>query len=785
MVFPTPALQGLIEAMNICGPRAGRRLSVIVTLLCSSVSVASGHQLTSARQPRTTAARQQNGQGNQGSPDNGDRRRIRASRLDDGEAIMLDGRLDEPAWVRAEPAGDFIQIDPDNGSPATEQTEVRIVFHAGALYIGITCFDSDPDGWIAYQRRRDEGLPSDDKIQMTIDTFLDARTGYFFEMNPLGSMADALIDKNGENRAWDGVWNARAWRSEIGWTLEIELPFRTFNFNPGSDTWGINFQRTIQRKNESSIWSGWARNQGLRRMTNAGMVTGIRDVTQGHGLDIKPYGAYISEASPGGGNARMKGEGSAGVDLFYNPTPLLRANFTVNTDFAQTEVDQRQTNLTRYSLFFPEQRDFFLDGATFLDFASNNLRNNDDRGGSTDDQVIPFFSRRIGLSTNATPQRIDYGTKVTGQLGAQDVGLLHVRTGEEDEEGFASENFTVARVRRRMMAQSYIGALYTRRDPAGAGAEAQHTTGLDMSLATSTFRGDQNLEVKAWFLHATRPDASSGNSAFGGTLEYPNDLWNFRFDTTEVQANFDPAVGFLRRQNYRRYAPWLRFRPRPRNNPHIRQFWFDGTIDMMTDLRNELLNRDLEFTLFGMQLQTGDFVAFTATNRRERLDAPFAISRTITLPLGAEYDYSRFRINGRTAERRMLSINGRYETGQFYSGTRTQRQMNLNVRLRPGLLVYLTGEWNSLKLAEGAFSTRLYRLVSETQLSPFIALVNDVQYDSQSAVLGWQSRFRWILAPGNDLYFVYTHNWLDDPLLNRYATLDKRAASKILYTYRF
>jgi hypothetical protein len=594
-----------------------------------------------------------------------------------------------------------------------------------------------------------------------------------------------LIDKNGENRAWDGVWNARAWRGEIGWTLEIELPFRTFNFNPGSDTWGINFQRTVQRKNESSIWSGWARNQGLRRMTNAGMVTGIRDVTQGHGLDIKPYGAYISEASPGGGTARMKGEGSAGVDLFYNPTPLLRANFTVNTDFAQTEVDQRQTNLTRYSLFFPEQRDFFLDGATFLDFASNNLRNNDDRGGSTDDQVIPFFSRRIGLSTNATPQRINYGTKVTGQVGAQDVGLLHVRTGEEDEEGFASENFTVARVRRRMMAQSYIGALYTRRDPAVAGAEAQHTTGLDMSLATSAFRGDQNLELKAWFLHATRPDASSGNSAFGATLEYPNDLWNFRFDTTEVQANFDPAVGFLRRQNYRRYAPWLRFRPRPRNNPHIRQFWFDGTVDVMTDLRNELLNRDLEFTLFGIQLQTGDFVAFTATNRRERLDAPFAISRTITLPLGAEYDYSRFRINGRTAERRMLSINGRYETGQFYSGTRTQRQMNLNVRLRPGLIVYVTGEWNRLKLAEGEFSTRLYRLVSETQLSPFIALVNDVQYDSQSAVLGWQSRFRWILTPGNDLYLVYTHNWLDDPLLNRYATLDKRAASKILYTYRF
>ena len=768
--------------MRIRGPRAGR-LSLIVTLLWTSVAVASAQQLTPSGLPRSNAARQQNGQNGQGSSDTGDRRRMRAFRLNDGESIVLDGRLDEPVWTRAEPAGDFVQIDPDNGQPATEKTEVRIVFDADTLYIGITCYDSDPDGWIAYQRRRDEGLPSDDKIQMTIDSFLDARTGYFFEMNPLGSMADALLDKNGQNRAWDGVWNARASRGDMGWALEIALPFRTFNFNPSNDTWGINFQRTVQRKNESSIWSGWARNQGLQRMTNAGLVSGITNVTQGHGLDIKPYGAYIAEASPRAGSAAMKGDASAGIDFFYNPTPVLRANFTVNTDFAQTEVDQRQTNLTRYSLFFPEQRDFFLDGATFLDFASNNLRNNDDRGGSTDDQVIPFFSRRIGLSASATPQQISYGTKVTGQVGAQDVGLLHVRTGEDD--GFAAEDFTVARVRRRMMAQSYIGALYTRRDPTGAGAEARHTAGLDLSLATTTFRGNQNLELKAWLLHATRPDVSSGNSAFGATLEYPNDRWNFRFDTTEVQENFDPAVGFLRRQNYRRYAPWLRFRPRPQNHPHIRQFWFDGTVDVMTDLQNVLLNRDLEFTLFGVQFQTGDFVALTATNRRERLDAPFAISRDITLPLGSEYDYSRFRINGRTAERRMLSINGRYEAGDFYSGTRTQRQMTLNVRPRPGLIFYVTGEWNSVKLAEGAFSTRLYRLVSETQFNPFIAVVNDVQYDSQSAVVGWQSRFRWILTPGNDLYFVYTHNWLDDPLLNRLATLDKRAASKILYTYRF
>jgi len=368
-------------------------------------------------------------------------------------------------------------------------------------------------------------------------------------------------------------------------------------------------------------------------------------------------------------------------------------------------------------------------------------------------------------------------------VGAQDIGLLHVRTGEDN--GFGSEDFTVARVKRRVMEQSYIGALYTRRDPRLGGGDARHTSGLDLSLATSRFRGSQNLEVNAWFLHATRPDTSTGNSTFGGSIEYPNDRWSASFQTSEVQQNFDPAVGFLRRRNFRRYAPWLQFAPRPRNHPYIRQIRFSGSLDVMTDRENQLLNRDLEFTPFGLNLQSGDNFSISATHRRERLDTPFNISRGITLPVGAVYDFVRFRIFASTANRRVLAVNGRYEVGEFYSGTRAQRNLNLTVRARPGLIVYLTGEWNSVKLPEGDFTTRLYRLVGETQFSPFIALVNDIQFDTQSSGLGWQSRFRWILTPGTDLYVVYTHNWLDDPLLNRFATLDKLAASKVLYTYRF
>ena len=732
-------------------------MSGVVRLLCATLLLTTVAPAAQAQQPQEGPAR----------------RTMRAERLTTGEVIALDGRLDEAVWKRAIPAGDFRQVDPDNGAAATEPTEVRIAFDSDILYMGVTAFDSEPDRSIATQMRRDETLPADDKFRWTIDTFLDARSGYFFEMNPLGAMSDALMGINGQNRQWDGIWNARAERTEFGWVLEIAIPFRTLNFDPGSDTWGINFDRTVQRKNETSIWSGWPRNQGLQRMTNAGQVSGITNVTQGRGLDIKPYGVMTSQASPGRGNGRFDTDATAGVDLFYNPTPLLRANLTINTDFAQTEVDQRQVNLTRFSLFFPEKRDFFLDGSIFFDFGSPT---------NADLRINPFFSRQVGLSSAGTPQPIDFGSKITGQMGGQDVGVMHVRT--RDDDALIGEDFLVARVKRRLFAQSYVGAMYTRRDSHAPGADGRDTLALDARFATSRFLGSQNLDTTAWMIHAGSA-ASGGNRAFGGAINYPNSLWNARFDASEVGENFAPAIGFVTRRSYRRFTPTAGFTPRPSNHPYIRQFTFGAGLDVQTDLHNELLQRSIEATLVQVNLHSGDNVTLMAARRFERLDSPFRISSGITLPTGSSYGYTRFRVSGQTANRRMLAVNGRVEMGDFYSGSRLERALGLTLRARPGLIVYLTGEWNNVDLPEGAFTTRLYRVIGETQLSPFIALVNNIQYDTQSSVLGWQSRFRWILTPGNDLYVVYTHNWLDDPLLERFATLDKRVASKVLYTHRF
>ena len=716
----------------------------------------------------------------QAAPENGDRRSVTAFRMTDGHSIELDGRLDDAVWASAVPAANFIQIDPANGRPATEPTEVRIVFDSDTLYMGVTAYDSEPDKLLGFQRRRDEGLGSDDRFMWIIDTFLDGRTGYFFEMNPSGLMADALLGVNGQNRQWDGIWNARARRSEIGWTLEIEIPFRTLNFDPNNDTWGINFQRTVRRKNEESIWSGWARNQGLRRMNNAGLLTGIREVSQGRGLDIKPYGLFTSESNPGGGSPDTVLDGNAGLDLFYNPTPLLRTNLTINTDFAQTEVDQRQVNLTRFSLFFQEQRDFFLDGAIFFDFGSVEAQTFGGRRGG--DRILPFHSRRIGLSADRAPQKIDFGTKITGQMGDQDVGLLHVRTGGGED--FLSEDFTVARVKRRMLSQSYVGAMYTRRDPR-EGGNAQQTAGLDARFSTSNFLGSQNLETTLWLLNATNDEASSGNTAYGGRVNYPNDRWDMSFAATEVQENFSPDVGFVTRTAFRKYRPSIQFAPRPANNRYIRQITFRGSLDVRTDLRNDLLERNVDVTLLQLSLHSQDFVFLGANQQFVRLEEPFEIEDGVTLPLGETFTFTRFRAFGQTANRRVLAVNGRYETGDFFSGTRTEKNVTLTVRAGTGMIFSVNGQWNSVELPEGSFTTQLYRVISETQFSPFIALVNNIQYDSQSAVLGWQARFRWIVTPGNDLYVVYTHNWLDDPQLSRFSTLNRSLASKVLYTYRF
>ena len=712
-------------------------------------------------------------------------RTMTAARLEDGERIVLDGILEEGVWDRAVPATDFIQQDPELGGTPTERTEVRIVFDRDHLYMGVINYDSEPDKLLGNTMKRDEFLRADDRFMWTIDTFLDQRSGYFFEMNPSGLMADSLMGAGGSNsREWDGIWNAQVRRSEIGWVIEIDIPFRTINFDPNAPAWGINFQRTIRRKNEENLWMGHLRNQGLRRMSNAGLLLGISEVSQGKGLDIKPFVTTTVGDAPHAEDPKpLTGSGDVGVDFFYNLTPSLRANLTFNTDFAETEVDQRLVNLTRFPLFFPEKRDFFLDGATYFDFYLA-------RGfGNRSVAVQPFFSRRIGLA-DGQQQRIDVGSKLTGQAGGQDVGVLYVRTAEEGE--LAGEDFAVVRLKRRVLRESYIGGIYTSRrtrestfDPM---SETRQTAGLDFRLATSTFRGRDNLELDGFVLWNTDEVGNGDNTAYGFRLNYPNDIWNARFAFNEVQADHGPAIGFTPRTGYRQYAPFVRWGPRPEGHPWIRQLGFGGNVDLRTDMENQWLTRELDLTLLRIELHSQDNFELSLVPTYERLEEDFEISEGIVLPIGSEYDFTRFRVSANTANRRVLAAQARVETGSFFSGDRQEVGVGLGIRPRPGVTLNLDVEWNRVDLAEGRFETRLYRLVADTQFSPWMYMVNNVQYDSVSGILGWQSRFRWILTPGNDLFVVYTHNWVDhfdlEPNRDRFFTQDRRAAMKFVYTHR-
>ena len=703
---------------------------------------------------------------------------VQAARLGETDTIVLDGVPNEAAWQKAVPASNFLQRDPDNGQPATERTEVRVIFDKDRIILGVTCFDTEPDRLLGNQMQRDQPFSADDRFMWSIDPFLDGRSGYFFEINPSGAMGDGLITSptgGGEtNKAWDGIWLARVNRSSAGWTAEIEIPFKTLNFNPNTTTWGANFQRTVRRKNEESLWTGWLRDEGLTRMSNAGRVNGIDDISQGIGLDLKPFALGAAGNAPGRGTPDTSSDFDFGLDAFYNVTPALRANVSINTDFAETEVDQRRVNLTRFPLFFEEKRDFFLEGSGFFDFSRE-----------PDEAVVPFFSRRIGLDDRGIQQPIDVGAKLTGQQGAFDVGFLQVRTADTDLQ--PGEDMSVVRLRRRAFEQSYVGALYTRRSARLAGDTDRHTAGLDFELATSKFRGNQNVELSGFYLWTSSLENADDTSGYGFRLAYPNDPFSAEIAVRELQPNYDPAIGFVERRGYKRIAPTAEYSWRPRSNPWLRSLGWEVELDFISDSENRLLTRELSFTPLEINFEDGSRVAFDVTPTYERLEEDFEIYDDIVLPEGGVYEFTEYQIQASSADHRMIAIGGNFATGDFFSGHRTEYSAEISFRPRRGIALMLEAEHNTLDLAEGSFDTDVFRMRADTQFSPWISVANNLQYDTVSSLLGWQLRLRWIRRPGNDLYVVYNHNWTEQPEVGgrRIATLDNRLATKLVYTFRF
>lgn len=698
--------------------------------------------------------------------------------------IAIDGVLDEVPWTSAPRIGDLVQRQPATGQPPTERTEVTLLHDADNLYIGVTAYDSEPDRIVATQMARDSGLGSDDRIEIVLDTFRDQRNAFYFSTNPAGVLLDGLAFANGTlSTEWDSIWDVRTRRTAEGWVAEFAIPFKSLSFPAGRTVWGFNISRSINRKLEEDRWASARLETSFQQVSEAGEITNLEGLTQGIGIDLRPFiGARRLHV---GSTGRSDWDGKPGFDLFYNFTPSLKLSTTVNTDFGDTEVDARQINLSRFSVLFPEKRSFFLEDVGVFAFASTGP---EPAAGipNTGAEVFPFFSRQVGL-LGGQEVPIDIGVKLTGKIGQTDVGLLDVRT--RDQSFTDARNFLVGRVKQNFLQQSYVGLIFTDGQPASN--LTGRTFGADVRLATSRFlRGRRNFIVNGYALRSANEGVSDRDWSYGVSAHYPNDRYSAQVIVREIQENFRPAIGFVQRDNVRLFRGAFSFNPRPRSFLNLQQMFHDFYYTRFTRLDNgEVESQDLYVTILDWHARSGDnwhgILDFNFVH--ERLFEPFTISPGVVLPLG-DYKFTRFRSNlFTTANRRRVSGNLTVFWGDYWSGKAEQVQAGISFRLPPKFTLSLNSNQTFARLPEGHFTARIFTANVAYSVSPAVSFSNLVQYDNRSRNLGWQSRARWTLQPGNDLFIAFNQGWIreDDQNDLRFRTEDNKISVKLQYAFRF
>ncbi len=685
------------------------------------------------------------------------------------ENIDIDGYLDEAVWTSAEPITEFYQREPDVGEPCSEKTEVYVLYDKDNLYIGCKLYD-DPKLITAKEVARDASLGSEDAIKIIIDTFLDKRNAFWFQINARGCMGDALISQNGAvfNKSWDGIWIGRSKVVEDGWTTEIAIPFKTFSFNKNQTTWGFKLNRNIARKQENAFWPVANVDSYKFQVSDAGPLEGLKDLSQGIGLDISPYALFGMDNEP---SEDREYPVDAGVDMFYQITPSVKSALTVNTDFAQTEVDDRMINLTRFPLLFPEKRDFFLDGAGYFNFGLEL----DNRDNPYANKLIPFFSRRIGLDGNGNPVPIKWGGKVTGQIGQWNMGLLAIADERDDK----NQEYAVARISRNIGGQSSIGFIGTTGN--SVGDADNHVIGADVKLATSNFRGNQNLGVILFGLKSSTDGLSGNDMSWGGDIIYPNDFLYIRTGFHEIGDNFLPGIGFQKRSGIRETYGNIAVGPRP-NRWGIMQYYIKTGYDYITNMDNELETRELELTPLSVRFKTGDQFEVAMLPTYERLSSDFAIHTDHTIPTDI-YEFNRFQTSVTSAQHRKAWVGLSYEWGDFYTGNRQETVLESGFKIGVPFYLGVAYEHNSVSLATGDFDTDVMRVNFNFLFSPNVTLYNFVQYDNLSKKMGIQSRFVWIMKPGNEILLVW-RTIAQDPF-DHWETQEDNARMKLRYNYRF
>ena len=674
---------------------------------------------------------------------------VRATRTD--VPIRIDGRLDEPMYGSVRVMSNFIQTEPQPGQPATENTDVWLMFDEEHVYVSVRCWESEPSRRVANEMRRDSPGVSqgNDNIAFMFDTFHDRRNAVTFAVNSLGGRNDGQVTNQRQyNADWNPVWNVKAASFDGGWTFEAAIPFKSLRYGPGQEqTWGFNVVRTVRWKNETSYLSkvpeSIASNAGIMYASYAATMVGLEAPPGSRNIEVKPYvTASLSTDRVATPRVSNDPEADVGVDAKYGLTQNLTADLTFNTDFAQVEADEQQVNLTRFNLFFPEKREFFLENQGVFAFGGTAT------SGGAGDTPILFYSRRIGLSQGGTVP-IAGGGRLTGRVGRFTLGLLNIHSRDEPAAQARSTNFSVLRVKRDILRKSSIGALVTHRSLVQSGVGSNDAYGVDGSFAFF-----DNVYLNTFWARTRSENRAGSDVSYRAQVDYAADRYGLQLERLVVGSRFNPDMGFVRRRDMGKTYGQFRFSPRLARSRAVRKLTWTGSLGYVHDGTGRLDTRDAD-GLFSIDFENSDKFSVGYHGTYEFLPQPFRIAPGVILPV-AGYDYHDARTSFTFGQQRPVFGTVAAEYGTFYDGHRTTfRLSGGRAKLMTRLSVEPSVSINRVELPQGRFTTRLFGSRVTFTATPAMFASAFLQYNSSNNGLGTNVRFRWEYQPGSELFIVY------------------------------
>ena len=680
-------------------------------------------------------------------------------------APKLDGILSGGEWSTASIVTDFHQQRPvDHGTPS-QKTVVYVTYDDDFLYIAAELLDTEPERIVANQMMQGGMTFSDDAFKLYLGPFNNKRTGYIFKVNPNDVRNEGIFTegtRRGVDMNWRGIWYAQTSRTDHGWVAEMAIPFKTLNFNPNNDTWGISFGRDIGRNNERIAWTSYNRRT---KPDSMGELVGIEGVKQGLGLDIKTHMSVGHKKDYEAGTSKMEFRPS--VDVFYKITPSLTAVLTANTDFSAVDVDDQVVNLSRFSVFLPEKRAFFLQDSDMFRFG-NIFRNG-----------TPFFSRRIGLDEDNQSVDLKLGVKLTGRIGNWNIGALDVMQERGDHAGDA--NLFVGRLSYNLLEDSNIGVMMTYGDPITG--EGNYMMGADLALKSKTLIEGKQVILNAWAQKTHTEGKDGRDGAYGGRLSMKaSEGFDATFNFLHIEENYDPALGFVNQDDVNDYYINLKYTHRPLDS-RITQVTSEFKTGNIYEIGGDLVSRNVEWEVAKVQNEIGDEISGGYKYMREVLYEPYEIVPDTIIPVG-DYDFSSGVIKIGSAYQRMISVRGEFEKGQFYDGTRTRIKGELRIRPSSRIKLSATFGFNNAHTPYGDFKTQLYSLGGDIAFNADWSWITRVQYDNVSKNGGLNSRLRYNPEPGQNLYLVLNHGFFVDEDGRRRSEVNNMIA-KLGYTFRF